>query len=202
MNVSVFEKTYQDYLGQIAEIDLTRRATLLGAEMRGDGISILCMGEHYHVSASGIWNASGHQADFGICVVLCKYVLLCPPALPAIPSEWVTFKDFKDAQPLINYFNQNALGPITKYFSGKTAQLRQACFQLGGEIVRDGANYDLSVKLSPLPKVPLMLRFTDADEEFPAQSVLLFQKSTEAYLDMECVAILGTYLAEALTSFA
>ena len=64
----------------------------------------------------------------------------------------------------------------------------------------DGASYDLSMHLPVLPKIPVLVRFNDRDEEFPAQSVLLFQKSTEVYLDMECVAILGTYLAEALVS--
>jgi Domain of unknown function (DUF3786) len=198
MKASVFEKTYQDYLVQIAGLDLSQRANTLGAKLTEGELMLPFLGESYRISPSGITNASGRQADFGLCVVLCKYILLCPQTPPTEGSEWVTFKDFKDAQPLIGYFDQNALQRIANSFSGKLSSLKEACLHLGGEIVDDDASYDLSMHLPVLPKIPVLLKFNDKDEEFPAQPVLLFQKSTEAYLDMECVAILGTYLAESL----
>ena len=40
-------------------------------------------------------------------------------------------------------------------------------------------------------KKPLLLLFNDKDEEFPAQCTVLFEKRTETYLDMECVAMVG-----------
>ena len=135
MKASVFEKTYQDYLGQIASLDLSQRADTLGAQMEGEELVIPFLGEPYRISPSGIMNASGSQADFGLCVVLCKYILLCPQSSPNMTSDWVTFKDFKDAQPLIGYFNQNALQRIATFFSGQPASLKEACLQLGGEIM-------------------------------------------------------------------
>lgn len=200
MKASVFEKTYHDYLSQLSALDLSPRADILGGKFKGNELTIPFLGELYRISSSGILDASGRQADFGVCVVLCKYILLCPQAPSPKDSEWVTFKDFKDAQPLIGYFNHNALQRISDHFSGQPALLKEACLRHGGEIQKDDASYDLSMKLPVLPRIPIVLKFNDKDEEFPAQSVLLFQKSTEAYLDMECVAILGTYLAEALIS--
>jgi Domain of unknown function (DUF3786) len=35
------------------------------------------------------------------------------------------------------------------------------------------------------------LGITDADEDFPAQATLLFQKDTASYLEMECLALIG-----------
>ncbi len=36
--------------------------------------------------------------------------------------------------------------------------------------------------------------FNDADDEFPAQSSVLFQRRAEKYLDPECLAIAGRLL--------
>jgi hypothetical protein len=44
----------------------------------------------------------------------------------------------------------------------------------------------------------MLLLFNDADEEFPADCKVLFEKRAESYLDMECVAIIGMLLAEFL----
>ena len=40
--------------------------------------------------------------------------------------------------------------------------------------------------------------FNDADEEFPAQSAVLFERRAEKYLDMECLAMVGMLLFEYL----
>ena len=54
------------------------------------------------------------------------------------------------------------------------------------------------MQFDALPKVPLLLLFNDNDAEFPAQCLLLFEKRTEKYLDMECVAMVGMLLYEYL----
>jgi hypothetical protein len=40
--------------------------------------------------------------------------------------------------------------------------------------------------------------FNDADEEFPAQCAVLFERRAENYLDMECLAMVGMLLFEYL----
>ena len=59
-------------------------------------------------------------------------------------------------------------------------------------------SYQVVLQFDILPKIPLLLLFNDKDEEFPAQCSLLFQKKAESYLDMECLAILGWFLTDAL----
>jgi dienelactone hydrolase len=45
-----------------------------------------------------------------------------------------------------------------------------------------------------LPRVPVFFRFNDRDDLFPAQTSILFRQSAEKHIDMECLAIGGTYL--------
>ena len=54
------------------------------------------------------------------------------------------------------------------------------------------------MKFDLLPCVPILLLFNDADEEFPAQCLLLFEHRAEKYLDMESMAILAWLLTDYL----
>jgi len=111
---------------------------------------------------------------------------------------WVSYKDFKDASPFVGGFQSNTEKAIAKNFTGGLESLRRACLQLGGKDPGLGWGYQLSMKFDPLPLIPILLLFNDADEEFPAQCLLLFERRAEKYLDMESLAILGWLLTDYL----
>ena len=189
----IFEKTYQDYLTQIADLDLKSLEGKLGIQISESAALIPFFGRRYTVSGQGIQDPDGRKPHLSICVILCKYLLLCPPNEPQ-DKNWVTFKDFKDAAPLINSFATTVTNPLSKLFSGRSSALASACAKLGGYPPEETFSYDVSIQFDALPRVPVLLLFNDRDEEFPAQCSILFQKRTEAYLDMECVAMVGMLL--------
>ena len=191
---AVFEKTYRHYLERIADLDLISRAERLGVESDGADLLIRLYGSTYRVTPQGVFNPSGAPVNYAVCVVLCCYVLQCPPDTPPV-GDWVTYREFKDAGPLVSYFTANTNKIIETTFSGRLDALENAGRALGGRRYDDGASHDLSLQFAFLPRIPVLLRFNDRDEEFPAQCSVLFRQSAEAYLDMECTAIGGTFLA-------
>lgn len=198
---SVFMETYQNYLHQIAEIDLDSRSEKLGGRVEENQMIISFFGEPYRISGRGIKDPSGNQPVMGISVVFCKYLLLCPE-IPSLDTEWVSYRDFKDAAPLAGSFSNHTEGAIAHNFSGRLDELERACKKLGGRSPDLDLSYQLIRKLYPLPKVPVLLLFDDADEEFPAQCKVLFERRAEQYLDPECLAILGRLLFDALNKAA
>ena len=50
------------------------------------------------------------------------------------------------------------------------------------------------MKFDVLPRIPLLLLFNDADEDFPAHCSVLFEKRADTFLDAECLAIAGRLL--------
>lgn len=195
----VFDKTYRDYLEQLSDIDFVEIASLLGLGASGEQIQVPLLGERYTVSSSGICKPDGERAGFSECIILSKYLLMCPREKPA-ESGWAPYHSFKDAQPLLNYFSREVTGPIEECFTGKLPELEAAGYALDGEIIRDAASFDLSMQFSLLPTVPVFLRFNDADEDFGAQCSVLFDQSVEACLDMESLGILGALFARKLQS--
>jgi hypothetical protein len=73
--------------------------------------------------------------------------------------------------------------------------LRRASAALGGQPGDLPVACNLIIRFPALPKVPLLMLFHDRDEDFPAHCSLLFQERARAYLDMECLAMLGMVLA-------
>lgn len=198
MNKSkVFEETYDKYMSQIRDIDLTPRAERLGAEPAGDTLIIPFYDRLFRISIDGVFDETGNRTNFAISVVLFQYVFSCPAEIP-IAGDWVTFREFKDAGPLAGYFTSNTNKIIETTFSGNPEAIQYACKKLGGRLL-DDPSWALSVEFDMLPRIPIRLRFNDKDDEFPAQCSILFRQSAESYIDMESLAIGGTYLISTLT---
>lgn len=193
----VFEKTYNDYLAKLVELDLPDLADKLNLKESGHGVLVSLLGEKYQVSSAGIFDSNGQRAEYDECIVIFKYLLMCPEIIPT-DTAWAAYHSFKNAQPLLHYFTRETIKPIEESFSGNLKLLERVVKKIGGITVTDDASYDLSIQLNALSRIPLFLRFNDADEDFPSQCTILFQETVERYLDMESVSILGALFARKL----
>jgi len=193
---SIFEKTYQDYLVRVNRLDLELAAKKTGCQWTGKSLNVPLFGIPYSISKTGIFGPSEKEPTHAVKVVLCQYLLQHPEGVPT-DKTWVSYKDFKDAAPLTSFHASSEM-TIADNFEGRLRSLEKACSIIGGHDYSEDLNYDLHMKFDALPRVPILLLFNDADDEFPAQCLLLFERRAEEYLDMECVAILGGLLADKL----
>lgn len=197
----IFDKIYRTYLAGISSIDLEKAQKRLGIDAAEGVIRIPFFGGVYRVSSEGITDPFGHRPRHLVSVILCQYLLLCPQEEPP-DSEWVTYKDFKDAAPFVGGFRANAENPIAALFAGRLPELETAARSFTGRPVDIGIASDIALKFDALPKIPLLMLFNDRDEDFPAQCTLLFERRAESYLDMECLAMIGWALADGLNQIA
>jgi hypothetical protein len=191
---AVFEETYNDYLSRIADIDLEKSTVRLGATVIDGRAVIPLLSRSYLVSKEGIAREDGKRPQMGTCVILSKYLLLCPPVEPS-NIDWASYRDFKDSGPLAAYWANEVEATLVDAFAGRTADLEKAAEKLGGYAPDEDFPYDVCRCFDALPKISMLLLFNDVDEEFPAKCTILFQARAEAYLDGECLAMLGAQLA-------
>ncbi|BBO74581.1 hypothetical protein DSCW_19980 [Desulfosarcina widdelii] len=196
----VFDKIYKNYLTEVSAIDLSLAGKRLGIEIDGDTAIIPFYGIPHRVSSKGVLDAEGRRPIHAVSVILCKYLLLCPKQEPPAANEWLRYHSFKDAAPYAGGFRNTAEQPISKTFSGTLNDLKEACKVLEGQPADAPFSCDLSINFPALPKVNLLMLFNDQDEEFPADCTILFENHADAYLDMECLAMLGMVLAVWLKS--
>jgi len=114
----VFEETYTEYLKQIAVINFEPLADVLRITIEKGKITIPFFEKPYLVADKSITNSSDKQLLFGVCVVLYKYLLLCPDAAPP-EDDLVAYRDFKDAGPLTVFFANSVEKPIAEHFAGR-----------------------------------------------------------------------------------
>ncbi len=198
---SVFEKHYHDYCLQIAGIDFPSVTDILDIGLEDNRLVIPFFGKEYFISKDGMTDDKGQRPDYVVCVILAKYLLLCPDKIHSA-SDWVSFKDFKSTSHFlnVNFFASDTEKPIIDTFSGNMDALLTACKQLKGLPVDMDISYDLAMRFDVLPRVSLLLLFNDGDEEFPPQTSVLFLKQSEHYLDPESLAMTSAFLAKRLTT--
>ena len=189
----IFQEIYLNYMKQISRLDLRTIAQKADIEWSRESLFLPLFEKPHKISKNEIFDPSGKEPNHSVKVVLCKYLLLYPSNYPK-DDTLVSYKDFPDAAPFVDAFHNNAEMNIAKTFSGRLNALREACLKLGGYKPSINWAYHLQMRFDALPKIPILLLFNDADEEFPAQCLLLFERRAEKYLDMECLAMLGWLL--------
>lgn len=191
----VFDEIYEQYLTDVSTMDLSQVGNRLGIKIDGDTATIPLYSIPHTVSSTGVMDAEGKRPIHAISVILCQYLLLCPKQEQPTTKEWVTYHSFPDAAPFAGGFRNTTEQAISKAFAGKLDDLKLACTALGGQPGDPPFSCDLAIKFSALPKVNLLMLFNDQDDEFPAECSILFEKQADAYLDMECLAMLGMVMA-------
>lgn len=200
MRSPIFEITYSNYLKQLADIDLQSLKNRLGFHQDGKSLMVSFFNRNCRITKEGITDFDGEILPFDMRIVILKYILLCPESV-SIRSEWASYRLIRGSAPLLGYFSQNVEQPLVKRFSGRTGALAEAAQKLGGEAPGAEFPYDISRCFNALPRVRLLMLFNDPDDQFPAHCSVLFDRRSEAYLDPECLAIVGVRLTQGLVEF-
>jgi len=198
-SAEIFETHYDDYCRKISQCNFDAAAKILKVELKGDGVIVRFINHNYLVSGKGIQDESGRRPDYGLCVILAKYLLLCPDRIHE-DLQWASFKDFKKDAGFVNgnFFTSDTEMAVLNHFSGNIQGLIRASKKLGGSHLDIGVSYDASMKVDVLPRISLLVLFNDRDDQFDAQCRVLFQKHSEFYLDPESLAMTGAGLARHL----
>jgi len=191
-----YELVYEELLGELADVDLSKVSADLGVVYQGDHLEMNFLGRCYRISNQGIWEVNEKAPNVAIRIVLCHYVLQAGQG--KLTGEWVSYRDFKDSAFFISNFQVNVEERIAQYFAGRAGDLEKAAQELDGEPFEGFQTGDVCYYFQALPKVPILLVFYDKDAEFPASCKVLFDKSSSTWLDMECLAVLGWILADLL----
>lgn len=106
-----------------------------------------------------------------------------------LTGEWVKFDDLKDASPFAKAFQNGVTAPFARTFRGQGEALLAAAQKLGGKCLAHG---DVGVELAAFECIPVRFLFWDADEDFPAQGNLLFDRSATDFIHVESIVTIAS----------
>ena len=105
------------------------------------------------------------------------------------PDDWVPFRDLKDASPFGPAFQRSVIHIFSGTFSGHIKELEQACLSLGGRKLNIS---DMGYELDAFPCIPVRFLFWDGDDEFPAQSNILFRRNCVDFIHVESIVSIAS----------
>lgn len=129
------------------------------------------------VQEEGAWLSAGFNAGMTMFDILTN-----PDGIPVLSGQWCAHASLSTVRGG-TLKGELALSPeLAAPFAGKSAQLRRVCESLGATPAEKG---DYACVLPLFPWFSVLLRYYDADEDFPAQIMLLWDKYTTRYLRFE-----------------
>jgi hypothetical protein len=143
-----------------------------------------------------IQRADGGPLDRWEQVFLLNHMAQGGSARPS--GRWKAFQEFPNTVSKVKSMRAHVEDPLAKRFSGAGERLGCRAANLGGEPAgEDAPSADLAIRLTPLPRVPVLLLFWDADPEegTAAQVRLLFDETATEHLDIESILFLSERIA-------
>jgi hypothetical protein len=200
--ISGYEQIYRDLLPRLLQCDLAESAGRLGLEMLANGeVSVQFCGRQYVISSVGVNPADGQPVDVNNRSVLAHYILSQGRGEPehsflplAQMTGTVMGQQLQDKGLMVK--------PLLREFGSDYDKFQSAARKLGG--VLEGASEDggQGWTFQVLPKIPLRLVFYQADDEFPADIQMLFDRSARRFMEFECLAFLSGCFTKALIKAA
>jgi len=122
-----------------------------------------------------------------------------PSCFTTLAGTWITFQSLPNsvskAKTLARLEKE-----LAEHFTGQIDQLRRQTAALAAAPIQASENADFQAVFQPLPRVPVLLLFWDAEpaEGFPAQAHFLFDSTVSDFLDLESLLFLVEQLTDRL----
>lgn len=161
-------------------------------------IYVTFFGKRYRICrATGdvLRETDGSQAGFS--EVLSIFDLLCHASRrPAASPSFAPVNSLTGRPPAAGISTTGMYASYAQKFGRDTEAFRTACTQEGGIPVTAG---DIGFQFSVFADLQLLLKFYEADEEFPPQLLLLWNENALEYAQYETIFYMQGYLLERIS---
>lgn len=179
-------------------LDHEELASRLPIRLDADYIYITFFSKDYRINRSnGHMELIAHpENELGFNELMTIYGLLYYAKPTAkIRGEFVPFRQVKRAAPFESAYIKTILKPFAATFSEQADKLEAACIALNGRKIPQG---DVGYVINAFDCIPLTILFWDGDDEFEAQTNILFDADITDFLHEELVVSIAAELASKL----
>ena len=151
------------------------------------------------IRQDGIFKSNGDALGRWEQVFIYNHMAQGGQALPT--GKWKGLVELPNTVSKMKSMKDQVETPLIAAFSGRAPDLEKAGISIGGRFAGDKeANADVALVFTPLPRIPVMLLFWDADpaDGFDAEVKLLFDETITEHLDIESIIFLSERLRQLL----
>jgi len=192
-----YEQIYEGLISKLNTCDFSEVAERLGLPLKPDGaLSVNFLGREYEISSRGVNPTDGKPINVNNRSVLAYYVLSRGVGEPAF--SYVPISYFAGTGILFDTNIKWMTDPLGRTFNGNYAAFSETMRRLGGAFDATLKSCGYSWLLKALPKILLQIIYYDADDEFPCEVQILFDKNASRFMEFECLAFLEGCVVRAM----
>lgn len=190
------EKEYEIAMGplkeEISRMDFRSVAESIGATISDDKLRINCLGKSFFVDHEGNVESILH-VHLWVTVPMLRYIIA--GGGEGLSGRWVSFDELKNGITMSAFFMKRCVEPLKKMTDLHTDIFFDLLDIFGGQHV-EGISSDRGRVIYPLPRLPVLFLYWNAEEQFASNLKVLFDSSADTYLDFEAIFILMRGLVE------
>jgi hypothetical protein len=171
---------------EVRTIDFTAVAPGLGARMNGDSLVINCMGREFVLSPSGEISAPGRMTPW-MKILLLHYVRTAGSG--PLSGRWTSYAELRGGMVKSSSFLRDCEEPLRGFFDRDTAKAGETLSRLGA-VGCDTFPTKNAWQVFLLPRVPVVVLYWPAEEEFSSKVKILFDSTADRFLDAESLIFL------------
>ncbi len=184
---------------QVAGVDLAAAAERVGGRWQDGRLTVQILGKPFAIDQTGSFHTQLHTIPW-VVVPLLEYILHCPGIPPK--GEWIPYREMaggKEKYPLFKKRGEDVLRDLADRYPDF---FNDIVHMFDGRQVEEQFAADISVVLHPLPLVPMMLCYWQADEGLGSTLNLFFDRSADRNLGADPLFSLGSGFAMMLEKLA
>jgi hypothetical protein len=179
---------------EIGTVDFPAVAAGLGAAMKGDSLAINCMGREFVLSPAGEIRTQGRMTPW-IKILLLHYVRTAGSG--PLSGRWTSYAELKGGLVKSSSFLRDCEEPVRECFDKDAEKAADVLSGLGA-VKCDNFPTKNAWQLFLLPRVPIVVLYWPAEEEFPSKVKILFDSTAVRFLDAESLIFLVEGLARTM----
>lgn len=193
------EEIIRNLKQKILTIDFPAAAQKTGGSFSNDKLTIKIFGKDFTVCLNGDLISDIH-INAWIAIPLLTYVLSCS-GIP-LSGKWLPFRELKSGKKWHGLFHQQCEKPLKKIADTYTDLFEDLIHIFNGKKVENHYESDISVILSPFPKIPLLICYWKPDEGLDSDLNLFFDFTAEENCSIEAIYALGTGIVKMFEKLA
>ena len=193
------EFTLEELKNQLASVDLGSAAPKLGASFSDSKLTIKILGKNLSVDSKGNITTDIHIHRW-VTIPVLNHIIQSKGT--PVSGEWVPLRELKNGKTWYRLFEQQCEKPLKRLADMHTGLFEDLIRVFNGKQVEKHYGSDFSLVLRPLPKVPILICYSKAEDGLESNLNIFFDSTAEDHLNIESIYLLGVGLAKMFNKIA
>lgn len=168
----------------VAKVDFTEAAERLGGSLVNSSLLIKSLGKIFMVDSLGRVSSECHT-HAGLTIPLLSYIVESKGTAPS--GDWLPFRELQNGAEMSPLFARKGEQGLQQLLDRHPDLLEWLIELFSGQRLETGFSADISVVLYPLPKLPVLICYWQAEEGMESDLRIFFDSSASDHLDIRSI---------------